>query len=235
VVDNELATILKETRLADCRGWLESKRLRTICVERVEPLRAELANALAREKAQTVMNDATAALAAAKPATPANSDATAVARYLAAVGIAVEADRLGDLISLLTVLSIEIVGAVAIALGRQQSMLEAPSAQQATTADSSPAVNSAALAEAARIESTATDKPADCLSPKGGPAVGNDADRRRDRIVKALMAGAVEGTQERIAEQLGVPKTSMRRLVESDTRLRLSVCQHGSRLELVAG
>jgi hypothetical protein len=233
VVETELATILNDSRLKGCAGWLESRRLRTICVERVEPLRAEQSVARERQRLQTAMDDATAALAAAKPATPANSDATAVARYLAAVGIVVGVDRLADLISLLTVVAIEVVGAVAIALGRQQSMLEAPSAQQAATADSSPNVNSGSVAAPIRIESTATDKPADCPSPKGGPAVGNDADRRRDRIVKALMAGAVEGTQERIADSLGVPKTTMRRIVESDPRLRLSVGQHGSRLELV--
>ncbi|MCC7251615.1 hypothetical protein [Hyphomicrobium sp.] len=128
VIDNELAVLLKDTRLRGCAGWLESKRLRTVCVEKVEPLRAEQSIAHERQRLQQTMDNATAALTAAKPTTPANSDAAAVARYLAALGVVLPVDRLADLISLLTVVAIEVVGAVALALGRQHPVAQPPSA-----------------------------------------------------------------------------------------------------------
>jgi hypothetical protein len=232
VIATELGAILKDTRLGDCRGWLESKRLRTICVERVEPLRNELATAEARAKAQDAMSTATAALTAASPVKPANTDATAVARYLAALGIVLPVDRLADLISLLTVVAIEVVGSVAFALGRQ-SLAVAPTARPQWTVDSGPDVNDRATPAPVREESGTSTKLSDQPSPRGGTAVDVEADRRRDRIVQALMTGALVGTQERIADRLGLPKTTMRRIVETDSRMRLSVGPAGSRLELV--
>ncbi len=52
-------------------------------------------------------------------------------------------------------------------------------------------------------------------------------------MIDKLLAGPMEGRQVDIARQLGIPVTSMRRLAESDTRLRLTVGYEGSRLELV--
>ncbi len=128
VIENELAVILKDTRLKGCTGWLESKRLRTICVERVEPLRAEQSIALERQLLQEAMNDATAALAAAKPSKPANGDAAALQKYLALVGVSLTPDRIADWLNLLTVMAVEVVGAVALALSRQQPVAQQPAA-----------------------------------------------------------------------------------------------------------
>jgi hypothetical protein len=231
VLENELAVLLKDTRLKNCDGWLENRRLRTICIERIGPLRAEFETAKARAGAKKTLDDATAALSAAKPATPTNSDATAVARYLEALGIVLPVDRLADLISLLTVVAVEIVGAVALALGRQP-MLVAPKVRQAATADSSPFVNIERAAVQADPEPVSPRNQPDRPSPRGGPALGADAERRRARVVQKLMDGALEGTQESIAARVGLPKTTMRRLVEADPRLRLTVGPQGSRLEL---
>lgn len=234
VIKTELVVVLKDTRLRDCQGWLASRRLRTVCVEKVEPLRAELANAQAREKARRAMTDATAALAAVPTTAPANSDATALARYLAAVGIVIPLDRLADLISLLVVISIEIVGAVAIAFGRSpQSLDVAPQArQQWTVKPESPTVKAAAVPTRTEAESNERPRSLDRPSPQDGMSGSNDVDRRRARIVQRLMDGALVGTQESIAARVGIPKTTMRRLVETDSRLRLSVGPTGSRLEL---
>ncbi len=136
IIDNELAVILKDDRLHGCQGWLENKKLRATCVTAVEPRRAELATAQQRERLQTTMTDATAALGKMSVGKPANSDASAVQRYLAAVGIHVGADRLADLLSLLTVVSVEVCGGVALALGRKQCTAVAPPARQQDTADS---------------------------------------------------------------------------------------------------
>lgn len=231
VINEELATHLKDARLADCRGWLESKRLRTICVMTVEPLRTELATAKALEAADQAATEASAALATLTVTKPANTDATAVARYLAAVGIVIGTDRLADVISLLTVLAVEVVGAVAIALGRAQSIAAAARPLQHATAVGSE-VNAAE--PPARNDGDGPQGPDRVKrpSPAGGLAAQGDAERRRSVILEKLKTGALVGTQESIAGSLGLPKTTMRRLVEADSRLRLSVGPDGSRLEL---
>ena len=234
VLENELSSILQDTRLKGCSGWLENKRLRTICVERVEPIRVELETAKARAEAQQDMDGATTALAAAKPTTPANSDAASLDRYLSLFSIKLEPDRIADWLNLLTVCAVELVGAVALALGRQLSMADArpAGALQPATTDARPDVNAETESAPTDPESAQPDQPTDRPSPKGGLAVGTDADRRRARVVQTLMDGALTGTQEAIAARVGLPKTTMRRIVETDARLRLTVGPQGSRLEL---
>jgi hypothetical protein len=119
VIGQELVTILQDQRLRDCRGWLASWRLRKVCTDRVEPVRAELANAQARERLQATMATASAALGTATVGKPANADASAVQRYLSAVGIHVGTERLADILNLLTVFAVEFCGAAALALGRR--------------------------------------------------------------------------------------------------------------------
>jgi hypothetical protein len=113
-------------------------------------------------------------------------------------------------------------------------MAAAPKVQQPATAEvASPTVNSGVWTPQNGPESKPTDNLAERPSPKGGTAEASEPDQRRARVVQALMSGALEGTQERIAGTLGIPKTTMRRIVEADSRLRLSVGPAGSRLELV--
>ena len=119
VINQELAVLLQDTRLKGCAGWLESWRLRKTCAEKVEPVRAELANAHERERLQTAMATASAALSAATVGNPANTDASAVQRYLGAIGIHVGTDRLADILNLLAVFAIEFCGAAALALARR--------------------------------------------------------------------------------------------------------------------
>ena len=119
VVDQELATLLQDTRLKGCAGWLESWRLRKVCTEKVAPARAELANAQARERLQATMAAAGGALGTATVGKPANSDASAVQRYLGAIGIHAGTERLADILNLLTVFAVEFCGAAALALGRR--------------------------------------------------------------------------------------------------------------------
>lgn len=117
VIEQELAVLLQDERLKGCAVWLANWRLRKVCDEKVGPARAELANAQARETAQAAMAAASAALGTATVGKPPNSDASAVQRYLAAIGIRVGADRLADVLNLLTVFAIEFCGAAALALG----------------------------------------------------------------------------------------------------------------------
>ena len=65
------------------------------------------------------MATASAALGTATVGKPANTDATAVQRYLGAIGIHVGTERLADILNLLTVFAVEFCGAAALALGRR--------------------------------------------------------------------------------------------------------------------
>ena len=49
-VRGDLSALLSNKKLNDCEGWLESIKLRTVCIEQVAPLRSELAKAERREK-----------------------------------------------------------------------------------------------------------------------------------------------------------------------------------------
>jgi hypothetical protein len=119
VIEQELAVLLQDQRLKGCNGWLESWRLRKTCTDKVAPLRAEQAIAGDRARLQTAIATASAALGTATVGKPANTDASAVQRYLAAVGIHVVTERLADLLNLLTVFAVEFCGAAALALGRR--------------------------------------------------------------------------------------------------------------------
>lgn len=228
VIQQELAVLLQDERLKGCAGWLDSARLRKVCDGKVAPARTELANAQARETAQAAMTAAGAALGSGAVAKPANSDASAVRRYLSAIGIHVGADRLADLLNLLTVFAVEFCGSASLALARRATVhaehQQRPSASEAdaTAADSGPRGGSP------RNES-APDRP----SPLAGTALDRAAADRRTQIVDRLKSGALEGRQVDIATALGVPKTTLRRIVESDSRLRMVAGPQGSRLELV--
>ncbi|KWT66690.1 hypothetical protein APY04_2321 [Hyphomicrobium sulfonivorans] len=220
VIEQQLAMLLQDKRLKDCNERLASWRLRKVCEEQVAPLRNELANAEAREKALEALAEAGAALGAVIVAKPANSDASAVQRYLAAVGVHVGVERLADALNLLTVFAVEFCGAVALALGRRPvtgvtdaiagGVHHGPPGPESTLVQSSPALIAA--------ESTAVER---------------GAVSRRTQIIERLKSGALEGRQVDLAKALGVPKTTLRRIVESDSRLRMVVGSQGSRLELV--
>jgi hypothetical protein len=231
-----LARELSDAALNDCHGWQDSKRARKRCVEIVEPARAELANAEAREKAQHDMADASATLATLKPSTPANSDATALARYFAAVGIVLPADRLADLISLLTVLAVEIAGAVAIALGRQ-SLAVAPSARQPWTAvnvqeqprDGGTLVLRSPLNTPPQLGVQTADRRA------VNAETSQTIERLKARILGDLERGPRACSQRALADELGASVGYVNRALKelaSGGRVNVRASRVGTRLEL---
>ena len=119
VIGQQLAVLLQDERLKGCSGWLDNWRLRKVCADKVNPLRTEQSMALERQRLQTTMTVATAALGTLAVGKPANTDASAVQRYLGAIGIHVGAERLADILNLLTVFAVEFCGAAALALGRR--------------------------------------------------------------------------------------------------------------------
>jgi hypothetical protein len=111
------AEIAKDQRLNDCDGWIDNSRLRATCINKISPLRKELASAIARERLEKELASTSEALSSLTIAKPANTDAASIGRYLAALGFNVLQDRLADLINLLVVTSVELLGGVALGLG----------------------------------------------------------------------------------------------------------------------
>jgi hypothetical protein len=70
-----------------------------------------------RAAARQAMEKASVELAGLRPTRQANADAVVLARYLAALGLTVTADRLNDLLVLLSVLVIEAGGGLSLAIG----------------------------------------------------------------------------------------------------------------------
>jgi hypothetical protein len=185
-------------------------------------------HAEARARSQAAMDKAAAELAATKPGKPANSDAKALARYLAAAGLEIGADRLNDLLVLLAVLMIEAGGGLSLALGlalqappagaraasvqgapdepgrlrtRPASVLDTP-AEHPNTAERSPLSR-------ANSPDRAPERSAEHLSP---------AERSPERFPehrRALAVRPVSGLVEWLAQQGGKAQTSQRALARA--------------------
>ena len=96
------------------RGCTADKIVQRVTCPAME---AELGRGRQREKLKTDLDTAAAELSKIQPAKVANSDAKALARYLAAIGVDIGTDRLNDLLVLLAVLTIEAGGGLSLALG----------------------------------------------------------------------------------------------------------------------
>jgi hypothetical protein len=126
----ELEAIVARNPEAGGRCAFVNGSMRTVCPP--HPLAPELARAKRRAELEAKIERATGELAKTGPAKVANSDAKALARYLAALGLDVTPDRLNDLLILLAVLMIEAGGGLSLALG--MALGAAPAGRSATPA-----------------------------------------------------------------------------------------------------
>jgi hypothetical protein len=122
VVQTEIDALLKENHISECSAWLTNVKLRAVCIEQVAPLQKEFATATERSRLKAELNSTSTALNSLTIAKPANTDATSVQRYLEALGIHIEAQRLVDLINFLTVAAIEIAGGATLAIAQRQNV-----------------------------------------------------------------------------------------------------------------
>jgi hypothetical protein len=122
VVQAEIDIVSKEARVTDCDVWLQNTRQRGVCIDRLGPLNQEIATAKERARLKDELNSTSNALNSLSIAKPSNTDASAVGRYLDAVGLHIEAQRLVDIINLMTVTSIELAGGICLALGAKSSV-----------------------------------------------------------------------------------------------------------------
>jgi hypothetical protein len=89
---------------------LNFRSLRDICAKKIAPLNKELASAKEPRNTREELDG----LAVGRPA---NSDATALSRQLAAFGIVVTSEWLAVMMNLLTVVGVEVVGGICFVIG----------------------------------------------------------------------------------------------------------------------
>ena len=225
-LDAELARARQRERLtAKIAGWNEE-------IERAEQRRAEQ-----RSRAQAAMNTASAELAKLPTAKVANSDAKALARYLAALGADVTPERLNDLLVLLAVLMIEAGGGLSLAVGMALSgPVRAPVAPKPVAQPEqppTPALNTLNSAAAA-IETL----PAPVFSP-GVQLRSDPAPAVQAVDILALVreaGGALRTTTRRLGVQLGRSAASahgdLRRLATAGL-IRLNADSRGTLITVV--
>jgi hypothetical protein len=201
----------------------------------------------AQARAQAAMDRAAADLAATKPGKPANSDAKALARYLAAAGLEIGADRLNDLLVLLAVLMIEAGGGLSLALGLA---LQAPPATRPSRVADAVAgqpgqTKSAPAPTAAMVPAMSADRPAKVTGIRpdrlpGGRPRWPEAGRSTDgeAVVAWLRAagGRTVGIRP-MADALGWPRTMLTERLQrlaGQGLVKLSPGRRGTIIEMTA-
>jgi hypothetical protein len=163
---------------------------------------AEQRSAVERARLTAAMNTASAELGKIQPAKVANSDARALARYLAAVGLDVTPERLNDLLVLLAVLMIEAGGGLSLAIGMA---LSGPAAGPI-----------AAPASGATVQAEQPRTPPVAAPDAGANAPDTSAVRfERTRPATVIHPSGEASVAAWLREQGGRAETSMRRLANT--------------------
>ena len=190
----ELEAIVARNPEAGGRCAFVNGSMRTVCPP--HPLAPELARAKRRAELEGKIERATGELAKTGPAKVANSDAKALARYLAAIGLDVTPDRLNDLLVLLAVLMIEAGGGLSLALG--MALGAAPAGRTETPVD-------AAVSEPERPQTP----PMDALVDTPAAASVQPSIASRHQCPPGVHAGDLTAW---LRAKGGAAQTSMRRL-----------------------
>jgi hypothetical protein len=199
-------------------------------------------HAEAQARAQAAMDKAAAELANTAPAKTANSDAKALSRYLAALGIDIGPDRLGDLLTLLAVAMIEAGGGLALTIGMGLSaspVHEAPDRVAGPAADRTMmAPDRGASSTTGSLTRTVAKLGAEGAStgPNRKPRVGTSA---LDRMVELLAdhGGEMVRDQRSLAAMLNCSKTQVGRALAqlaASGRVRVLADRSGTRVTQLA-
>jgi IclR helix-turn-helix domain len=189
--------------LADCGNWVASKSTRADCATR-NTLQIELARADRRSELEAVIAESGSKLSISAPSAEANSDAQALSRYAAAFGFKIDHAALNDLLTVLAVLVIELGGALSLAVARggsdlDQTVIESPIAQ--SSPDPKPGI---------RLIHSSTQPIEKASDP--------DLDQaEREIVIRRLTSagGSLKGSQRKMADQLGVPQSSLHRVLHA--------------------
>lgn len=213
-----------------CRVHVANGVRQTVC-GKPAALEAELARARQREKLQAAADKAGGTLSSG-PARVANSDARALARYLAAVGLDVSTDRLNDLLVLLAIVMVEAGTGLSLAVGMALSGSPTVAVAEPDTAQTAPAAAPAATVRARPVMS-------DPHAHEPYTARARPSDTASEAVVRWLHSngGRTEGVR-RLAEAVQQPPSTvsdrLRRLA-ADGRVRLAPGRRGTVIELAAG
>jgi hypothetical protein len=204
----ELEAIIGRNPEAGGRCAFVNGSMRTVCPP--HPLAPELARAKRRAELEAKTEREAAKLASTAPAKVANSDAKALARYVAAIGFEVTPDRLNDLLVLLAVLMIEAGGGLSLAVGMALTGLARGStAAPASTASTEPGEPRTPPADAPNAASVHPERPCPSSVLRPSDVVG----------WLRQHGGRVETSMRRLADALGRSRSSvhdeLQRLVAS--------------------
>lgn len=223
-IEIELAPVLTDKRLANCDEWLESVRLRTLCIEKVAPLRSELASAERRETLQRNL----AHLNEAGPSVEVKPDpaAAALTVYFAQLGMMVEPATFSEWIVLVPVLALEIGSAFAGLLVGALTLNAGGTLRSTSTAPDRPEVT--AIAPPASVSTGVS------LEPDRLPRLDGHA----ERLLSMLQGrgGQVFGGQRAFASALNISPASVNRLFRELTeagRIAVEAGKSGTRVKLV--
>lgn len=215
---------------------------RRVCAK-IATLRAEGATAAQRERLRQALADAERDVAAARPAITADPAASALATYLAALGITVAIASLSDWLALMPVLALEIGSALAVVLvsaSGQRHHGTRPAACEAGLGTASPSARTDARKEPSEAVSSASagcpqgDTKAASTVPYGGSFTGLKA-----ALLEHLEAhgGSVRSGQRRLAKALGTSTTELHRTIHSLAAagvIALSAAPTGTELRLIS-
>jgi hypothetical protein len=206
-----------------CRVTVLNGKRDTFCTPNAS-LVAERARAQRRVELQAQMDRASAALNDA-PAHVANTDTRALQRYLGALEIRIDADRLNDLLTLLAVLVIECGGGMALAVG--MALGEKPLSEQ--TVHSSPGHSTT---------HTIAETPAASKERAGVHTVHSPPKTSRDRLLALVhnANGALRTGHRALGEALGISATRAGQLLKglaADGAIRVRAGKTGSVITLV--
>lgn len=215
---------------------------RRVCAK-IATLRAEGETAAQRERLRQALADAERDMAATPPATTADPAASALATYLAALGITVAIASLSDWLALMPVLALEIGSALAVVLVKASGERHhgtRPAACEAGLGTASPSARTDARKEPSEAVSSASagcpqgDTKAASTVPYGGSFTGLKA-----ALLEHLEAhgGSVRSGQRRLAKALGTSTTELHRTIHSLAAagvIALSAAPTGTELRLIS-
>jgi hypothetical protein len=194
-------------------------------------LTAELGRAKRRVELEQKIEQATADLAKTGPAKIANADAVALAAYLHAIGLTIDADRVNKLLVLVAVLCVEAGGGLALAVGLALS--EGRPASGELREGYEKATSGADTTASPQVPVTAGVSQHADPSPKPRRSA-------RDGLLELLASakGPLRVGQEGLAEALGVTSARVRQVLKVLTAagaIRVRTSPAGTTISLIEG
>ncbi len=225
-LDAKITALLATPGADGCRE-INGQVTRRVCPQ-VAELKTESARAEQRNKLQETMVEAESQMAKAPAVKAPDPAATALAAYLALIGILVRPELLTEILILVGVLALEVGSALSLVMVRSVEF-EMPKPVPQTI--NVPMVQQPQAEEVVQVvhpENTGDGKPAD-----------TQRDQVKKRILNQLKSsgGKVSGSQRGLSKLIGADKTTMRRAISGLVAagvIAMEATRNGTMLRLVA-